>query len=1084
MRTSFFILLLSFCLPNWLCGQGVVLQSSIEPAPKAYFFNNYTTRDGLPHGLVAQIFEDSRGFIWIASQTGLARYDGFAFTPILGEGSEKTSPATISSIAEDSAQQIWATAKGLLLRLDGLSNDVAFFPCDSLGAKLGIVRAERGRLLLSTNMGLFWYQIRENKFVKMPLGNPVFGNEAARVWGIPKTGELGAFAFDGKGGFWLTGQNDKASGLYHWEMVANRWSYFPYARGPKPAEQNLPNRPNCIFLDNAGCIYCGGWDKSLRRYNPAAARWESFQLYGATHFILPKNDRELWLGTELGIAVFDKTTFRAQTWEHDERNPDAILPNRKVCGCVRRNGAVWFGGAGGASCIDPALQSFPQNHGLPPEEYCSAIYKDTLAGRTFWGTSFGESGRVTMFCAEGSTPPRIAFRRSGADYFENRFLFRDPFVDFYWLGTDKGLFKMDARSFRLTALHDQVFRENTGQNQPPLPLKNKLAPAKNLTLHDVAFRCATLDQQGNPWLGTYYYGVLRFDRRTQKFSQWNLRGAARTDDNFVRNLYCDRAGRIWAGLVDFEGLAIFDPAQNRDLLVDTTKIWAENFKGQGVYGFAEDSAGTVWVASTAGLLRCGISPTGDFWAERVPEIRMAVLFVAPDASGKLWLKTNSGVLRFDPRTRQSRVFNEKTGLTADFSFGRMFKTDDGEFFYGENYRWHPADIAPDETALPQVTITAVHLFDKPISAEKWAAPGSVLQLNHDENALFFDFSALNMNQPRDCRYHWQLRGNDPSRQISGAWGEHRATFTNLPPGEYQFEVWAETTSSNVQRPKSTFLVFRIAPPFWATWWFRTFAAACLLGLVFLFYKNRLAIATAAAKMRQQRAEIRQKEAEISQQEAESKRGLAEMEISALRAQMNPHFFFNSLSTLESFIVEQKTAEATAQLQKFSRLTRLVLENSARPLVPLEDDLAALRLYVELEQTRFQNSFRVDWDLDAGLLDENPPVPPLLVQPFVENAILHGLRNKKSGDKWLKISLRRVGETLVFNIEDNGVGREQARGFSSQKMRGQTSLGGKLTERRIELFNQTRAQKASVETQDLVDNQADTGTQVQLCLPLG
>ena len=198
---------------------------------------------------------------------------------------------------------------------------------------------------------------------------------------------------------------------------------------------------------------------------------------------------------------------------------------------------------------------------------------------------------------------------------------------------------------------------------------------------------------------------------------------------------------------------------------------------------------------------------------------------------------------------------------------------------------------------------------------------------------------------------------------------------------------------------------------------------------------------------------------------------------------SPHFVFNSLATLENFILENRNAEATGLLQKFSRLTRLVLENSARPLVALDDDLTALKLYVDLETTRFNHSFRVEWNVDAEILEENPSVPPLLVQPFVENAILHGLRAKKGDDGLLKISLSRTENDLLFLIEDNGVGRRQAAKIEPPKPVGQTSMGGKLTERRIELFNQTNRRAATVAVEDLFPEKEDAGTRVELRLPV-
>lgn len=1060
-----------------LSGQGVTLDAACKPADKAFYFKNYTTRDGLPHGLVNLIFEDRHGFLWLSTLTGLARYDGFSFRPILGEGSGCTETfSPIISMAEDSSGKIWATATdGVMISLEGLSNNY-FSKKYQFSAQLptfsSILKIDRDKIWLITREGIKWYFFKSKKLVTPDWPVPILENEAMRRFGAPQI--IFSGIPDGQDGAWLIGKNDKTTGVFHWNISKNAWKFYPYS--DQPGHRELAQTPGFLWEDRVEhYIYAGGWSGGLRRLNPATDRWETFDFksFGkeTIHQIAVKNERELWICTELGISVFDKKTFESEDWAYDASNLNSILPYRIACCCVRRSGAIWFGGQSGVSCIDPAVQMFPRRNILPPGEDVGCHYKDTLYHRAFWGTNYEKFPRCRIFCAEeglGLDKARIVYDDPNAKY-EIYFILRDKTGKGYWVGTSTRLLFMDAKTFKVT------------------PVREKVMGSDTLSTDKICCRMASYDNQGNLWIGTYAQGIIKLDGRSGKCSQWLPH---KTGDRFsleefsARSVFCDQNGRIWAGSLNTDGIGVYDAQRGVDLCLDTTVAWRTYFYKKSVFGFAEDKFGKVWAATIKGLVRCQFTKSGVFSAEKYAKINEAVYYVAFDEQGRLWMKTNSGIQCLDPVSGELLIFNEKNSISADFSFGRMYKADDGEFFFGGNYRWRNSDILSQKAATPLVSITAVSLFDKLIDPVKWSAPGQSLQLSYAENALVFEFSALNMNQPAECQYHWRLHGQTPLHTTDGAPGEHRATFNNLPPGDYQFEVWADGHQNDSKsNPKagdstvsSTILQFHIEPPFWATWWFRSLAGALVVSIAYLFYKNRLKIATASAKIQQQKAELQQKDAEYG-------RSLAEMEIASLRAQMNPHFLFNSLGTLEAFIMEQRTDEATVMLHKFSRLTRMVLENSARPLVPLEDDLAALRLYIELEQIRFQNAFRVEWELDEAMLDENLQIPPLLVQPFVENAILHGLRNKISGEKFLKITLRKEDKSLVFIIEDNGVGRDQARQISKQKMPGQTSLGGKLTLRRIELLNRTLQTKAKVQVRNLYENEADTGTHIELRLPV-
>jgi tetratricopeptide (TPR) repeat protein/type II secretory pathway pseudopilin PulG len=235
----------------------------------------------------------------------------------------------------------------------------------------------------------------------------------------------------------------------------------------------------------------------------------------------------------------------------------------------------------------------------------------------------------------------------------------------------------------------------------------------------------------------------------------------------------------------------------------------------------------------------------------------------------------------------------------------------------------------------------------------------------------------------------------------------------------------------------------------------------------------------------QRAELAKKKLENERLQNEAHRSLIEMKAEALRAQMNPHFIFNSLNTIEGFMLQNRTLEASTFLQKFSKLIRLVLENSRHSTVSLEQDLEVLRIYVQLESIRYEGTFKYEFDVDDFILEYQ--IPPTLIQPFIENAILHGLRNRNksigaaTNGGFLKITVEEIENAISIRIEDNGVGRENARKLKQNNiLSGKTSIGMDNTAERLRLFSPDTKLTIS----DLYPNAEDgnVGTRVEFRLP--
>jgi LytS/YehU family sensor histidine kinase len=207
----------------------------------------------------------------------------------------------------------------------------------------------------------------------------------------------------------------------------------------------------------------------------------------------------------------------------------------------------------------------------------------------------------------------------------------------------------------------------------------------------------------------------------------------------------------------------------------------------------------------------------------------------------------------------------------------------------------------------------------------------------------------------------------------------------------------------------------------------------------------------------------------------------ETEMKALRSQMNPHFIFNSLHSINKYVVDNEKENASEYLSKFSKLMRLILENSREQEGALEKDLSALELYLQLESLRFQNRFHYHIEVDEQIDTENTLIPPMLLQPFVENAIVHGIQHK--GDGLIHIKITKEDDMIRYVVEDNGIGRQQSVQIETGETKKRESLGMKITQERLNIINQLNKVKAVINIFDLKDakNQPE-GVRIELLLP--
>ncbi|MDP1802488.1 MAG: histidine kinase, partial [Bacteroidota bacterium] len=211
--------------------------------------------------------------------------------------------------------------------------------------------------------------------------------------------------------------------------------------------------------------------------------------------------------------------------------------------------------------------------------------------------------------------------------------------------------------------------------------------------------------------------------------------------------------------------------------------------------------------------------------------------------------------------------------------------------------------------------------------------------------------------------------------------------------------------------------------------------------------------------------------------------LSNAELKALRSQMNPHFVFNAINSVQYFITNNDPASSQKYLSKFARLIRYVVDNSKPSVIPLSKELEALNLYLDLESLRFEHKFEYSIDINKNIDIENVQIPSMLIQPFVENAIWHGLMHKETKGK-IKIEIDVKEKVMLCVIEDNGIGRKRAQEINRENNNEfHKSVGISLTQERLDVLNLQNNSKLTVTIIDLLDVEGNnTGTRVELNLP--
>ena len=556
-----------------------------------------------------------------------------------------------------------------------------------------------------------------------------------------------------------------------------------------------------------------------------------------------------------------------------------------------------------------------------------------------------------------------------------------------------------------------------------------------------AIKCMDMNIDGSMLVGTH---LGLFIIKNDNIALTPVRGR-------ITSVFVDLAGKIWlckdAKLFQYDGIKQIPYYKKNDLLSTRT------------YCIRQSADSTIWIATQgAGMVSIKNNKVSNISIEDGLVSNTCNSMFIDDTKKTIWVATNKGLSKIvfsNDRFFSISNITSVHGLPSN-EVNDIYKqgdtlwlaTNKGVCFFAE--RKLEFNKIP-----PPVYFSDVKIMEK----DTIVLPN--YQLSYNENNISIDYVGLAYRNVESIRYKYRMTEIDSNWNYTSF---SQVQYPQLHPGEYTFTVSAMNEDGLWSKDPAT-LHFTIKPPFWQTWWFITSFVLLIITSISTFVYLRI-------------NSIRKREKE----KTIVNRKIAALEMTALRSQMNPHFIFNCLNSIQNFINKSDEENANLYLTKFAELLRMILEHSRKETILLSEELKALRLYVDLELLRFDNKFEYDVRPPETNDLETIRIPPLLLQPFVENAIRHGLMHKESQGKVL-ITFKKVSTYLLCIIEDDGIGRKRAEEIRQMQLTKTHSVGLQITHERMQTFYNREQNEMYFTFTDLYDTSGNpSGTRVEIRIP--
>ena len=794
-------------------------------------FSHLTIQDGLSQSSVKCLFQDSKGFLWIGTEDGLNRYDGYDFEIMNSSPIDPSSICgnDISCIYEnpyDSTLWIGSQNAGLNIYNREQNNFYSFsFSSDSRNKIPSnyvndLIATNNGTLWIATNSGgLCYFDKKDSSFIK-----PGFYSQI-------NLRTINCLEKDDEGNLWF----GTPSGLYRWNYLNKNSDDIP----EKIMFSKKHNRQGITSLkfDLKGNLWIGTINNGLYKYHPKSESSSHFlpdtennslaelRVYD----ILLRNNGEIWIGTNNGLCRYNSKTKDFEVFRNISNNSESLNNNIVYSLFEDRAEIVWAGTfLGGINKMDPIQSRFPKHNnfsylknGNINTNDIRSIFVDNF--NTVWlGTS---SGLVEM--PNGNTISTVSDSNSKIHQTDNRIRAIIGFLDKLYISTDTEIFLLNDKN-GLSPLLDQI------------KLQTNLAIQK--------FSSAFTDELNQIWFTTNL-GLLKYIPDENNFEHFNPQGP----DGEPISIYPiaineDQTGKIWLGT--FDGyLYTFDKYLNKFELVIYSDPKNKLKSFTKIFSICTSIPGEVWIGTDLGLYK--FNPTSGEIVRFLKSDGLPnnVIYAAlADKAGNIWCSTNMGISMLDTKTLKFQNYTYQDGLQSnEFNQAAYFKDSSGKIYFGGidglNI-FDPEEITPNKY-LPQVVITGMEIqyekvdpFSHPNITNKQISETKKLALNYKQNTFSFEFTALSFSLPKRNQYKYSLTEDGNEDKWIDAGHQRIATYTNVPPGNYIFKVKG-SNSDGVFNEIPTTINLVIQPPYWQTWWFRILLFFVLLGILYLIIYSRI-----------------------------------------------------------------------------------------------------------------------------------------------------------------------------------------------------------------------------------------------------
>ncbi len=1047
---------------------------------------NYRKNQDNPHSLldnnINKLYEDRSGIIWIATDKGVSKYSPrknmFGNYRHLSNKDNTLSGNTITAILEDHQGQVWiGTKSNGLNKLNSETGAITHYK--SSGNLKNGLSSNRISALYADKSGDIWIGLWAGiGFNKLnPLNNTFthYVYDAAsfkRDWYNDfletKTGDFYC-------GFW------GCAGLMEFDRKNEKFTGLHFNNFNRPQTKSINT---LVYLN--GTVYFGTDYPVLYSYDLMKEKFRAFfvkqkntgnnssvnhLLLGESIYKIKQNFKRindsytdgigrLFLGSDNGVIIYDSKTKKFDNLLlNKEINFFYELGTDSVAIVCKHEVYLYNLSSNNLDSNPIKLQASPKalvksgnylyiifndfigkydllQKSMVEEFHLNAPFKDIRfqCALDYADTKFilGTNRGVCFFDIEKGSIAEF-FDKSFSDsknWFSVSTLYKDQ-LGIIWLGTDIGLGKMNLQDNTIQWLRESI---------PAIDIYIKGS------INDI-----TEDDDQNLWIATEESACI-YNKKMNKIQKLSEKGEYGLRSRLINKLFEDSKGNIWVGYSD-NGLDVMLP-NGKFLHYPGDKYDVSGFRGTDINTIYQDRKQNIWVGGNKGLNKFE-SVNGRIKNFGIKDgfPHQEIMSIQEDDQQNLWISTGNGICKFGLSSENIiSVYKQEDGL-QDSRFTRAScKLSSGLLLFGGNNGAsviNPEEII-DVKSISEIAFTAVNRYNELITNE--INSGDTIVIKPDTKFFSVEFAALDYTDPLKNQYRYKLVGSFDNWINLG--NEHKVSFTNLSPGRYLLQISA-SISEGVWNEEGVSLVLIVKPPFWKTKWFIGLNALLVISIISTILILKI-------------------------NSLKNERKSLKLEQRLLRAQMNPHFIFNVLAAVQGLIYKKETKTVSIYLSKFASLMRSILYHSGEENIMLTDEIEFVENYLKLQQLRFSGKFNYEIKIDDTVDAESVLIPPMLLQPFIENSIEHGFRKLQDGNGMIVISFNRKNSSLEIKIEDNGVGYLKANKEKSDKKH--KSLGIETTVDRIKRINKGGKLQEYYNHTDLSTTGKQSGTRIIFKLP--